>query len=271
MKIALLGTCRLGSIRRHFDCTDFDEAISFVHSTKEIIQILKYITNQIAIPDDINQFCFRRGILSRQPVFQHERFVSQFNEADLFVIEVCAMRKYIYEGFYMHHLAVDRRLHYHKETPKRILENTLVQYQDRQEIEEDIADIQSIVFPRDVLLVSHINAKIDTSASRSPYVAAAKKAKSAISSFLSNKKNDGENGRFATIGKRAELISLLRQIAQEKGIAFFDPTVVFSGYSQEQILEPELPGLPPGHYTDFGEKIMGHLFAEEIRKICSRD
>jgi hypothetical protein len=102
-------------------------------------------------------------------------------------------------------------------------------------------------------------------------VAAAKKAKSAISSFLSNKENDGENGRFATIGKRAELISLLRQIAQEKGIAFFDPTVVFSGYSQEQILEPELPGLPPGHYTDFGEKIMGHLFAEEIRKICSRD
>lgn len=271
MKIALLGTCRIGCIRRHFECTDFDEDISFVHSTKEIIQIIKYITRQIEIPDELNQFCFRRGILNKRPVAYSDRFLSQFNDADMFVIEVCAMRKYLYRGCYLHHLAVDSRLHYYKETPRRILEGTVVLHQDRQEIENDISEIMELVYPRKIMLVSHINATIDTAGPRSRlqrvYDATVSVVHGALTLVLNSMPNN-EASRFIPIARRAELISLLGEISRGKGIDFFDPTVAFSRYSQKRILQSEEPGLPPGHYTDFGNKVMGRLFAAEIKRMA---
>jgi len=271
MKVALFGTCRLRSIREHFSCTDFDEAISYVHSTKEIIQLIKYITKQIEIPASVSQFCFRRGILNRQPLAYSEQFVQQFNEADLFVIEICAMKKYLYQGHYLHHLAVDKRLHYYKDTTRQVLENTVVQYQDRQEIEKDISEIVDLVHPGKILIVSHINATIDASeqqpsSSRVNNIIAgmARRARSLIRPELPE---DPAAPQVAAIGKRTELILLLRDIAQEKRIAFFDPTVVLSQYDQNRVLVSESPGQPPGHYTDFGDQVMGPLYADEIRRI----
>jgi len=269
MKIALFGTCRIGSFRHHFDCTDFDEAVSYVHSTKEIIQLIKYITKQVEIPDSINRFCFRAGILSLQPVAYSDRFFSQFHEADLFVIEICARRKYLYQGYYLHHLAVDKRLHYYRDTPEKIMKDTLVQYQTQEEIEKDVSEIMDLVSPRKILLVSHINATIDAPRSLPQMVcdAVTGAAQSASSRILPKRPRKKAVPHVITIGKRAELISLLRETAQKKGISFFDPTVALERYPQEEILETESPGLPPGHYTPTGEKVMGLLYSEEVRKI----
>lgn len=269
MKIALFGTCRIGSFRRHFECTDFDEAISYVHSTKEIIQLIKYITKQIEIPDTLNQFCFRAGILKRQPVSYADRFLSQFHEADLFVIEICAIKKYMYQGYYLHHLAVDKRLHYYKDTPQRIVDGTTVQHQAREEIEKDLSEIMELAHPRKILLVSHINATIDVPRSRLQiaYDRVAGMTRRALSRVLPVAQQDEMQPQVTAIGKRIDLISLLRTIAQEKGIAFFDPTVVLAEYPQKEILESESPGLPPGHYTELGEKAMGLLYAGEIKRI----
>lgn len=271
MNVALFGTCRLLSIRHHFGCTDFDDAISYVHSTKEIIQLIKFITKQVEIPETINQFCFRTGILNRQPVAYSNRFLSQFNEADLFVIEICSNKKYIFQDYYLHHLAVDKRLHYCKDTPQQILKGTEVCHQDRQEIRKDISEIMELVRPRKVLLVSHINATIATSEHRSlrqsVYSAAARMARRVFPCVESPIPKNDSISHITTIGKRAELIELLRTNAQEMRIAFFDPTVAFSRYSQEHILQAEESGLPPGHYTEFGDRVMGRLYDAEIKRI----
>jgi hypothetical protein len=271
MKIALFGTCRLASIRRHFDCTDFDDAISFVHSTKEIIQLMKFITKQVEIPETINQFCFRTGILNRQPVAYSNRFMTQFNEADLFVIEICAMKKYLFRGYYLHHLAVDERHGFYKKTPEHILQETVVRYQDRQEIKKDILEIMELVAPRKILMVSHINSAIEMDEHRPlfqrVYAAADRLVRRTFSFVAPPMPEENSTSHGTTIGSRAERIVLLRSMAQETGIAFFDPTIALSRYRQKRILQAEIPDMPPVHYTNFGNKVMGRLYAREIEKI----
>ena len=270
MKIALIGTCRISSVRSHFDCTDFDNAISFVHSTKEILQLLRFITRRIEIPDPINRFCFRTAILNRQPVPYSESFLRQFDEADLFVIEICAMRKYMYQGYYLHHLAVDRLFPFYVDSPQDVLLQTTIEHQDRQEIEEDISGIADMLYPRKMMIISHINASIgmdDADLKKGGLRAAFNRMKC----FMIPSANEAYQGdpklKSATIEKREHLINILQSIAQNKGIHFFDPSIIFKRYRQKKVIQFEKNGLPPSHYTDFGNKVIGRLYAEEIKRI----
>jgi len=271
MKVALFGTCRLAGIRRHFDCTDFDDAISFVHSTKEIIQLMKFITGQIEIPEALNPFCFRTGILNRQPVAWSDRFLQQFNEADLFVIEICAMKKYLLQGYYLHHLAVDDRHDFYRKTPEYILQETVVQYQDRQEIKKDMMEMMELVHPRKILLVSHINAAIETGGHPSLFQKVYDKADEWVMStfpfLVPLLPEDHSNIPVAAAGPRAELIELLRTLAAEMGMAYLNPAMMLSQYRQQRIIQTEAPHLLPLHYTNFGNVMAGHLYAREIKKI----
>jgi hypothetical protein len=270
MKIALFGTCRLSFIRHHFSCTAFDDDISFVHSTKDILQLLRFITKQIDIPDNINRFCFRTSILNRHPVAYSDKFLAQFNEADVFVIEICSMTKYLYQGYYLHHLAVDRLFPFYVDSPQEVLLGTTVEYQDKQEIEEDISEIIDMVYPKKVMIVSHINASTDA---LDPYLkagglyAAVTRVRRLFSSAASTSHRKMPASKPATIEKREQLIQLLQSITRDKGIPFFDPTVILKRYRQKKILQKEEPGLPPSHYTEFGGKVVGRLYAGEIKKI----
>jgi len=266
MKVALLGTCRLLPVRRHFDCTGFDQDISYVHSTKEILQLLWFITKQIEIPDAVNRFCFRTSILNHRPVPHSQKFVDQFNAADLFVVEVCAQKKYMFDKYVMHHLAVDQRLHYYRDTPKDVRQRTVAVHQGSDEIDEDIDKIVRLVHPRRVLVVSHFNAMVNMA----PYAAvgAAGKTRQLFGRLLPFARGRETAPReLTTIKKRADLIRLLGRITEEKNLPFFDPTVTLKDYSQESLLQEEAPGLPPGHYTDFGAEVVGRVLAGEINRV----
>lgn len=266
IKVSLFGTCRLSCIRQHFDCTDFDDAISYVHSTKEIVQLIKYITGQIEIPDDINRFCFRTAILNKQPVAYSDRFREQFEQTDIFVMEICSIKKYIYQGYYLHHLAVDTRLKFCSETPEKVIRETKVVRQDRSEVEEDIDEILSLIHPKKVLFVSHINAVVNNR-KQGRISRACSAAVENMQRWFTPNRTYSPAGH--TIASRAELIELLGEAAGKRGVPFFDPTVVFNRYRQDKVLQREEPGLPPGHYTDFGNKVMGRLYAQQIRKIMA--
>jgi hypothetical protein len=270
VKVALFGTCRIAFTRNHFSCTDFDNAISFVHTTKEILQLFRFITRQIEIPDSINRYCFRTSLLNRQPVAWSGVFLEQFREADLFVIEICSVTKYLYQGYYMHHLATDRRHDFYKQTPEQIIRETVVSYQDRQEIEQDISEIMNFIYPRKMLIVSHINAPVTDGYS----ALSAGRGKDVISRICSwfpfaadQPHEDLSVPVPVNIARRGALIDLLRAVAQEKGIPFLDPSVLLKRYRLKRILQVEKSGLPISHYTDFGGKVAGRLYAEEIKKI----
>ncbi len=267
VKVALFGTCRIAFTRNHFSCTDFDNAISFVHTTKEILQLFRFITRQIEIPDSVNRYCFRTSLLNRQPVAYSSVFLEQFREADLFVIEICSVTKYLYQGYYMHHLATDRRHDFYKQTPEQFIRETAVSYQDRQEIEQDISEIMNFIHPRKILIVSHVNAPVTADYP----VGKGKDVMSRISSwfpFAANAPHDDLSAPVAVnIARRGALIDLLRAISQEKGIPFLDPSVLLKRYRLKRILQVEKSGMPISHYTDFGGKMAGRLYAEEIKKI----
>ncbi len=69
------------------------------------------------------------------------------------------------------------------------------------------------------------------------------------------------------IARRAALIDLLRIVSQEKGIPFLDPSVLLKRYRMKRILQVEKSGLPISHYTNYGGKVAGRLYAAEIKKI----
>ncbi len=270
IKVALFGTCRIAFTRDHFPCTDFDNAISFVHTTKEILQLFRFITRQIEIPDSVNRYCFRTSLLNRQPVASSSVFLEQFREADLFMIEICSVTKYLYQGYYMHHLATDRRHDFYKQTPEQIIRETVVSYQDRQEIEQDISEIMNFIYPRKMLIVSHINAPV-TSGYPGPPVEKGKKVMNWIRGWFppasDTSREDLSVPVPGSIARRAVLIDLLRSISQEKGIPFLDPSVLLNRYRLKRILQVEKSGLPISHYTNYGGKVAGRLYAAEIKKI----
>jgi hypothetical protein len=82
-----------------------------------------------------------------------------------------------------------------------------------EEIENDILEIQKMLYPKKIIIVSHYNSK--------------------------------QNGEY--INSRNNLINLLNSICKKYDIPFINPTIILANYTQEQVISSDL-----GHYTDFG-------------------
>lgn len=158
MKTTLLGTCRLRVIKSLLDCTTIDEDVSYTHSTKEVLQLLKVLSGELKLPLDMMQYAFRTGIMNGRPVEIGQKIVDQFNNTQLFIIEICSIKCYTYKGVYLHHLAVDSRWDWNFwiRTPAHIKYDTRITEQTREEIEKDIEEIQRFLHGKKIVLVTHI-------------------------------------------------------------------------------------------------------------------
>ena len=116
----------------------------------------------------------------------------------------------------LHHLCVDKRFSEHnKYTPIEILNNFIIEKRSDEEIENDILEIQKMLYPKKIIIVSHYNVKKD--------------------------------GQY--INSRNHLINLLDNICKKYNITFINPTIVLSSYNQQQVMTSDL-----GHYTEIGKK-----------------
>ncbi len=275
MKVTLLGSCRLLCVKDYFSCTDIDDNTTYVHSTKEIIQLINFITHRIEIPTHINRHCFRAGILKQKEILHSEELEKQYRDTDLFVVEISSMKKYCYENYYLHHLSADKRLHYYLDTPSDIISKITIEYQDKKEVEKDLAEIIKLLHPKKVLVVSHINALINKSRLYYRLRKINKSFSQAIRWFYPKDVEIIPLSMFSTknipLSNRAELIALLSHLTHRMDIPFLDPSTVLQKYPRDLILEEEKFGAPPGHYTEFGKKKMGELFAEKIMEIMATE
>ena len=213
--ITLCGTCRLKSIRDTFNGCHL---INYPHCTKEVIQYIKFFTKELLFPFPYSFLCFRVGVDRGVQFRCEDAYTPAFWDTDTFVIEICSRKKYIHNGFYLHHTCVDTRpLHSNPiilaRTPKEITDNHTVETQTDEEIEGDILEIQRMVHPRKIVIVSHYNSKM--------------------------------NGEY--IPARNDLITLLGTVCEKHDISFVNPTEVLSAFPQEQVMDPDL-----GHYTELG-------------------
>jgi len=216
MSITLFGTCRLRKIDHH---NDLHNLITYSHSTKEVIQLITFLKGELVIPFPYNQLCFRTAIRKNTCIDYNDTYHKLFVDSDLFIIEICSMKKYVHNTFYVHHLCVDKRFsEHHQHTPADIAQNHTIETQTDEEIEHDILNIQQLLFPKKMLIVSHYNSMLD--------------------------------GEY--IPSRNHLIQLLDCICRKHDIPFIDPTRVLSKHRQETVMSSDL-----GHYTEFGLKEFG--------------
>jgi len=211
MSITLFGTCRLNNIHNH---NGLNNLINYSHSTKEVIQFINFLKGELSIHNPYNKLCFRTAICDNKFIDYNDTYNKLFIDTDIFIIEICSNKKYIHNDFYLHHLCVDKRFsNYNENTPHEILNNFIIEKQSDEEIENDILEIQKMLYPKKIIIVSHYNSK--------------------------------QNGEY--INSRNHLINLLDSICKKYNIPFINPTIVLSNYTQEQVILSDL-----GHYTDFG-------------------
>lgn len=224
MSITLLGSCRINGIRKK---NDLNTEVNFTHTTKEAIQLIKFYKGELAFPEPYNLVCFRTAIVENKPILYNPIFTQIFNKSKIVVVEICSSKKYIHNNFYLHHLCVDKRFAgYHILTPPEILNNFTLENQSNEEIENDILEINQLIYPKKLIIVSHYNGKV--------------------------------NGKF--IESRNKLINLLENICARNHIHFIDPTKALDGIKQNKVIDDDL-----GHYTEKGRKKLSRYFNKYIR------
>lgn len=211
MSITLFGTCRLNGICNN---NNLNNMINYCHSTKEVIQFIKFLKGELPITSPYTMLCFRTGICNKKHIEYNSMYSKLYYNTNIFVIEICSNKLYKHNGYYLHHLCVDKRFERHNDvTSQNIFDEYVVEKQNSQEIENDILEIKNMIYPKKMIIVSHYNSLMD--------------------------------GKV--IPSRNGLIHLLTQICEKHNIHFVNPTLALSEFSQEQVMTNDL-----GHYTDFG-------------------
>ena len=235
MSVTLFGSCRIDN--RSYN-NNLNNDINYPHSTKEIIQQIKFLMGIITFPEPFNKICFRTGITENKPIIYTSEFTKIFNESTICFIEICSDKTYIFDNYYLHHLSVDKRyyeiyrneddLRLIKNTPQIILDNYKCIKQTYSEIENDILEIKKLLEPKKMILVTHYNSKL--------------------------------NGEY--LPSRNNLITFLMTISEKYNIPIINPTVVLKDYEQHKVIKDDL-----GHYTYFGKIKMEEYLTEYIKNI----
>jgi len=211
MSVTVFGSCRVSQVENN---TNLNYLLTYTHTTKEVIQFIKFLKGDITIPEPYNRLCFRTAISNRSNIDRDNVYIEKFLNTETFVIEICSRKNYVHNGYYLHDISVNKkRGNWHIYTPPHILQEYTFETQKDEEIESDILEIQRLLHPKKILLVSHYNALL--------------------------------NGKC--IQARDNLIKLLKSICEKHNISFVNPTEVLGAYNQTHVLTTDL-----AHYTDVG-------------------
>ena len=230
--VTLFGTCRINNVKYN---NNLNNLTTYTHSTKEVIQLIHFLKGELGIPTPYNTLCFRSAIVKYNETGGHINYSDAnkelFLETDVFVIEICSNKKYIHNNFYLHHIYVDdMRRDWHTLTPPEILNNYTLEIQNDEEIENDILEIQRLLYPKKLIIVSHFDATL--------------------------------KGEY--IKSRHDLINLLYKICKKYNISFINPANVLSNFAQEDLINKDLT-----HYTDFGMNEFSKYVDNYIQERCN--
>jgi hypothetical protein len=224
--VTLFGTCRFDKIDYN---TNLNNLISYTHNTKEVLQFINFLKKEITIPTPYNTLCFKTAIEKSIGINMDNHYKCKFDNTKIFIIEICSRKKYIHNNYMLHHICVDKRMtHLNKNTPQSILDSYTIETQSDEEIENDILEIQKILYPRKMVIVSHYNSKL--------------------------------NGEY--IQSRNNLVYLLDKICEKHKIPFINPRDALGQYTQEQVISENL-----ADYTEFGVTEFGKYMNNYIKSI----
>jgi len=223
--ITIFGTCRLNDIPHN----NLNNLINYTHTTKEVIQQIKFFLGDIVIPQPLDRFCFRTGIIENRSISYDPEFKRLFLDSSICIVEICSRKKYLYDGFYLHHLSVDKRFPIvSANTPEIILNNFKCSEQSDDEIENDILEIKKLIEPRKLIIASHYNSLL--------------------------------NGKV--IEYRDKLITLVKDVCKKHNIPIINQSDVLKDYPQEEVMTNDL-----GHYTPLGQSKITEYIVDYIKSL----
>lgn len=224
--ITCFGSCRVNKIN---NSNNIGNLINYTHTTKEALQMIKFLQNKINIPFPYNIYCFRTGIINKKEIKNNTNFQNLFNKSNIVIIEICSNKVYINNNYYLHHLSIDNRYGRYKNTPLKFRNNSNIYIQDYNEIYNDLKLIKEILKFKKIIIISHYNAKL--------------------------------NNNF--LFRRNKLILMLKNICQKLNIYFINPRKdIFKNYKQNIIINKDL-----GHYTNLGISIFNNYITNYIKNI----
>lgn len=150
MKVTIFGSCRQQPLSEHYTVSSIQETLTYPHYTKEIIQAIEYCKGTHNMKSSDTTYCFRTGILEKREISNRNNLIIEFEETDLFVIEIASRISYEYNNLYVHHILTEEQ--YGFEHRDQIVQRDL----SDEEIEKDIIRIKELIYPKKLLIVSHI-------------------------------------------------------------------------------------------------------------------
>ena len=234
MKVSIFGSCRQQPLLSHYIGTSIQEALTYPHYTKEIIQAIEFCKG-MPISSLTTQHCFRTGILENRPITNQAGLQKEYEESNVIVVEIASRISYEWNHVYMHHIATEEQYGFHDlsqihvgQSPPRDRHAIVQRDLTDEEIEADIWRIKQLVqgesSPKKLLIASHIYTKEQ--------------------------------------GKRYELIKLVERLCLKYDIAFLSPSEYLAHESGVYQEEPIL-----AHYTDKGKEIIGHVYKDAIENL----
>lgn len=227
--LTVFGSCRVDGLNGN---NNLNNTISYLHNTKEMIQMIQVLRKELILKPPYNKLCFRNGILYNKPIEINNDHINLFNNSNVVILEICSIKKYIHNNYYLHHMAVSSALGHviHKDTPKYIADTFSILKQDYDELENDIIILQKMLYPKKIIIVTHYNAKLD--------------------------------GEY--ISSRNFLINALEQICNKNNIYLINPSIVLENMHQSEVLKEDL-----GHYTSKGANMIKQYINDFIQSILN--
>ena len=151
MKVTIFGSCRQQPLLAHYAGTSIQEALTYPHYTKEIIQAIEFCKG---MPIHHTQHCFRSGILNKTPITNQADLQREYEESDVIVVEIASRLCYEWNNLYLHHIATEDQYGFYDR-------NAIIQRElTDEEIEADLWRIKQLVQsgakPKKLLVASHI-------------------------------------------------------------------------------------------------------------------
>lgn len=153
MNITILGSCRQQSISTYFNTTSIQNRLTYPHYTREIIQAIEYCKGINTFNNDLSRYCFRTGILDKKNITYQNELKHEFDNTDVFVIEIASRIYYKWNDVYVHHILTEHGYEF------PYISDIIVGNLSDEEIEHDILKIKELLYPKRVLIVPHIYTK----------------------------------------------------------------------------------------------------------------
>jgi len=101
----IFGSCRQESIYciPEAKVTGIRDNITYTHYTKEVLELIKYCKYGHLSPEE-TLTSFRTPILHNRKLYYNNILINNFNNTNVFFIEIASRVSYEYNGVYVHHI-----------------------------------------------------------------------------------------------------------------------------------------------------------------------